>query len=398
MDEFIQRYKNPPQSVDALINSAKKQRMLDNQHVIESPLKTIMFCGRRGIFFRGRSDDHVIWSEFEERNLGNFIELLRFRAEYDHVLAQHLKCAPRNATYTSKTIQNEMIDVIGTVIRNEITKEARSSKFYSVIADEVTDTSNKEQLSLSLCYVTDENVKEMFLDFIEIERITGQALSDAILQWLEVNGLPVADMRGQCYDGASSMSGSKAGCQALIQKEAPKAIYVHCSSHKLNLAIVSACKISAFKNTESYIGEISRFFAFSAKRQRLLDRAIESIEISTRAKKLKDVCRTRWVQRIDSYIVFEELLPAVHTTLKAMVNSSAYPEFGTNWAWDSDTTTKTYGFLYQLESSTFLVCFQILLKILYFLREITVKLQMQAVDVLCAYDQINSVVISLQEI
>lgn len=44
--------------------------------------------------------------------------------------------------------------------------------------------------------------------FIEIERITGQALSDAILHWLEENGLQVADMRGQCYDGASSMSGS----------------------------------------------------------------------------------------------------------------------------------------------------------------------------------------------
>ena len=136
----------------------------------------------------------------------------------------------------------------------------------------------------------------MFLDFIEIERITGQALSDAILHWLEENGLQVADMRGQCYDGASSMPGSRPGCQALIQKEAPKAIYAHCSSHKLNLAIVSACMISAFKNTESYIGEISRFFAYSAKKQRLLDKAIECTEPSTRVKKLKDVCRTHWIQ------------------------------------------------------------------------------------------------------
>lgn len=231
-----------------------------------------------------------------------------------------------------------------------------------------------------------------------VTKSTGEGLSKAILHWLDINELPVADMRGQCYDGASSMAGSRAGCQALIQKECPKALYVHCSSHKLNLAIVSACKISAFKNTESYIGEISRFFAYSAKRQRLLDKAIESIESSTRAKKLKDVCRTRWVQRIDSYIVFEELLPAVHIALKAMVNSNAYPEFGTNWAWDGETTTKARGFLYQLESSTFLVCFQILLKILYYLREITVKLQMQAIDVLCAYDQIITVVTALQKI
>ena len=55
-----------------------------------------------------------------------------------------------------------MIDVIGTAIRNNITEEVKSSKYYSIIADEVTDCSNKEQLSLSLRYVTDENVREMF--------------------------------------------------------------------------------------------------------------------------------------------------------------------------------------------------------------------------------------------
>ena len=57
-----------------------------------------------------------------------------------------------------------------------------------------------------------------------------------------------------------SMCGSRAGCQALLQKEAPKALYIHCSSHKLNLVIVSV-EISFFKNTESYLGEISQYSA-----------------------------------------------------------------------------------------------------------------------------------------
>ena len=69
----------------------------------------IMFYGRQGIALRGHSDDHVSWTEFEKRNLGNFVELLKFRAEHDHVLAQHLERAQRNATYTSKndTEQND---------------------------------------------------------------------------------------------------------------------------------------------------------------------------------------------------------------------------------------------------------------------------------------------------
>lgn len=73
------------------------------------------------------------------------------------------------------------------------------------------------------------------------------------------------NMRGQCYDGASNMAGARSGYNAIIKEVAPLAIYHHCAAHRLNLAIISACKISSFKNTESYIGEISRFFQFSAK-------------------------------------------------------------------------------------------------------------------------------------
>ena len=61
------------------------------------------------------------------------------------------------------------------------------------------------------------------------------------------------------------MSGAKSGCKAIIQKEAPLAMYFHCAAHRLNLVIVSSCTISAFKNAESCIGEISRFFSHSAK-------------------------------------------------------------------------------------------------------------------------------------
>ena len=67
-------------------------------------------------------------------------------------------------------------------------------------------------------------------------------------------------MRGQCYDGASNMSGARSGVKAVIQAEAPKALYYHCATHRLNLSVVSACHIQAFKNVESYIGEIARFF------------------------------------------------------------------------------------------------------------------------------------------
>ena len=69
------------------------------------------------------------------------------------------------------------------------------------------------------------------------------------------------------------MAGVRSGCKAVVQAQSPKAIYIHCAAHRLNLAVVSACKIQAFQNTESCMGEMARFFRMSAKRQRLLEKS-----------------------------------------------------------------------------------------------------------------------------
>ena len=344
---------------------------------------------KTGLALRGHRDDKVDWQTAETSNEGNFVELVRFRAENDEVLANHLENAPRNAIYTSKTIQNELLNVIGDAVRDSIVQEVKSAQHYCVIADEVTDAANHEELSIVLRYLLNDKVMEVFVDFIEVERITGKILGDAILNWLRTYDISVTDMRGQCYDGASNMSGARSGVKAVILEAAPKVIYYHCASHRLNLAIVSACKLQPIKNCESCIGEIARFFSYSAKRQRLLDRAIDACEHTTGAKKLKDACRTRWVEKIDSYAVFKELLPAVHLCLEAIAQPHLHQELGTDWSWDGETITKANGFLYQLQSSSFLLSFQILLQVFQLLREITLKLQMKAIDVISAYQLVK---------
>ena len=56
--------------------------------------------------------------------LGNFQTLLNFRIESgDEILKEHFETAPKNATYSSKTIQNEMIFCFGKYIRQAIVDE-----------------------------------------------------------------------------------------------------------------------------------------------------------------------------------------------------------------------------------------------------------------------------------
>ena len=60
------------------------------------------------------------------------------------------------------------------------------------------------------------------------------------------------------------MSSSRVGVQARIRALAPRALYVHCNSHVLNLSIASSCQIQAIKNMIDTINAMKplSFFTF----------------------------------------------------------------------------------------------------------------------------------------
>ena len=90
----------------------------------------------------------------DSQNHGNFVALLNFRIDAgDSVLEQHLSTPACNATYTSNTIQNQIISILAAQVIQSIISRVKEAKWFSVIADEVTDVSNKEQLSIVLRYV-----------------------------------------------------------------------------------------------------------------------------------------------------------------------------------------------------------------------------------------------------
>ena len=100
---------------------------------------------------------------------------------------------------------------------------------------------------------------------------------------------------------------------------------------------------------------------------------------------------------MDSYIVFHEILPVVLMTLRAMVSLDNFQELGCNWNWDGETLTKANRFLFQLQSPLFLLSLKILLEVLTSLRGLTLKLQMEAIDVLYAYRKVRTIVTTLRD-
>ena len=125
------------------------------------------------------------------------------------------------------------------------------------------------------------------------------------------HGLDLEKLRGQAYDGAGNMAGSVNGTAALISAKYPLALYMHCASHCLNLAVMKSLQVTSDRNMMNAIDKVYVFFDTHPKRHVALERVIEENQLRSRVTKLKDLCRTRWVQRIDALQTFQSLHPSI---------------------------------------------------------------------------------------
>ena len=102
-----------------------------NRRILRVLVNVVLLFAKQNIAYRGHHEDSK-YVDDPNYNSGNYQEFLRFIAENgNEVLRLHFENAARNATYTSKNIQNELIEISAELLRNEIVKEITRAKFFS---------------------------------------------------------------------------------------------------------------------------------------------------------------------------------------------------------------------------------------------------------------------------
>ena len=402
-DLFLWNYSNPSERIDARLMSERDQQANENKHVLRQIiLLAVEFLAKQALPFRGHRDDKVDFS-IEDANRGNFIATLQLMAKGDSILNKHLLSGKRNARYTSKTIQNEVVHIYACKIRERLTKSVRENNLpFTIIADETIDhRCNTEILSVCLRFVyltspQDPHIKECLLSFIQLDRANAASISRNILEAISDPSVSLdpRQIRGQAYDGASVMSSELAGVQAKI-KEIIRALYTHCYSHCLNLAIAASCNVQEVRNLISLINESHLFLSNSPKRQRLFELTVKEFLPSSSHSKLPGLCKTRWVERHTCFEVFLEMYEALITFLDAILSPHDYPQLASsdgNWNWDSDTRVKAQGLKAALSSFQTIAVFLITKSVLDEVKSLASKLQKKDQDIHEAFRMVDAVI------
>lgn len=192
---------------------------MENRKKILPIIKTVLLCGRQGLALRGHFD-HGLESlqtkvnnsneDVKTLNEDNFRVLLKFRIDAgDCDLENHLNTASKNATYTSPRVQNEIISSCNNIILKNLVDQINNAECFALLADETMDVSTKKQLSICIryFYVGEKKIRGDFLQFVQVNDVSGKGLADIILESISSFGINPKFMIGQGYDGAAAMSG-----------------------------------------------------------------------------------------------------------------------------------------------------------------------------------------------
>ena len=239
---------------------------------------------------------------------GNFLGLVAMQARFDHVLKELIQIPARHTKYLSPKIQNELIQVISKLLRNQLLSKIQTCAFYSTIVDTTSDTTRSDQVSIVLRWVSIDGgsvtIQETFLSFVHTTVSTAEGLAELVSKWLVEHGLDLCKIRSQGYDGALVMSGKIGAVQKRLQDiistacgVTVRAPLVHCASHNLNLVInYAAAAVIKGVNLFGVISESFNFFGRSLNRWAEL----ALTEDGMKKLKLKKLCTTRWSSRIDA--------------------------------------------------------------------------------------------------
>ncbi|XP_068692643.1 zinc finger MYM-type protein 1-like [Montipora foliosa] len=195
-------------SIISIIDDGHRNYVKRNREFLCVIIECLFYTAQQNIAQRGHEEDRSNLGQRSDVNRGNFLELLHLRSKDIPWLEEKLNTQLQDhAQWTSPIIQNELLQIFADLIIELICKDVRESRWYGIIIDETSDISRDEQVSFCLSYLANGTKKEAFVGFHATKTTDGEALYKLVKEVMNDLQLELQNIVGECFDGASNMSG-----------------------------------------------------------------------------------------------------------------------------------------------------------------------------------------------
>ncbi|XP_008180186.1 zinc finger MYM-type protein 1-like [Acyrthosiphon pisum] len=344
-----------------------------HRYYVKSIFEIIIFLVVNELPLRGDFDLEM------HEDKGLFQSLFRYTLKKDTKLAECAKLIPQNATYLSPFIQNETINIMHNAVQNSVVEDLKNADvpWYTIMEDGTKDNNNRENIAIAIRYVKNGKPIESLLAIKNATNLNAAYFVQMTLDLLKSLNINTDYMLSQCYDGASVMSGTKGGVQALMQKKLNRTIpYVHCYNHQLHLVIVKAV---------SEVTEIGHFF----DQCRLIHKVFNTFKINTlyEGNNTVRLLEQRWSSHL-------KICEIIYNNYDDMINCLKKVH---GKSFDGNEVAQCAGLSLTMKKKTFRFALCLMLKCLRYIKPADKILQSRETGLTLAIPIIHSVINSLKQ-
>ncbi|XP_077461063.1 uncharacterized protein LOC144077306 [Stigmatopora argus] len=315
---------NPIEDSDRLAIEEHNRLTEENRYVLDRLITCVKLCGKCETGLDGHEDT---------LNASLFNCIFETMCEGDTRLQRHYHSQPFFKLALS-TIQDELLDCMYEVYREEVGKQLQQTQFVGVQVHEMTHVSLNARMAIILRYVVDNIPTERFLELVEVTDQSALGISEALQQVLGPLRL-TEKLVAQTYDGATMLSDGKISVQTLMSLRYPNAVFVHCYSHQLNATLQQACA-ARIRELKVFFSDLAGFAAFFM----LPTRTSALVQVS-----YNNIQRPRWNFQ-------SRTINAVWDSQDAILE--CLDSIRTQPGWDDVTISEAYGLSMHLKDPTFL--------------------------------------------
>ncbi|XP_039356038.1 zinc finger MYM-type protein 1-like [Mauremys reevesii] len=207
-----------------------------------------------------------------------------------------------------------MIDLMSRKVLDNILRQLGKAKYKPIIMDCTPDISHSEMMSLTVRFVDYKDGciqgKEHFICFWSVDS-PGKGLTALFMKILNENKIKLQGCHSQGYDNGANMKGRNSGAQAKILALIPRAFFIPCGCHFLNLVVSHVVSSSVF----GVLQRIYVLFSASTIRWKILTDNVTNLTI----KLLSD---TNWDSRIGSVMPVRYRVTEVYSALLELAQLS----------------------------------------------------------------------------
>lgn len=309
----------------------------------------------------------------------------------DEVLCRRFRGTAVNSEYLSPTHQNQLLDICENTVREEILMEIREGRFFSIVTGELVEFADGSQLPIFLRFVSQNILREEFLDFLLFEgdefAVVERLEAQLTVRW----GLSMEDCRGQAHKATGSVSIKMKAVAALLMEKYPLVLHMPCSSIALNIHLGHSLP---FPNVQNIMETLRRIRALTESPfiQDEIHKAISVYyEKSEKAEALIQNTTACWTEEHNVFDVLLEILPPLLISIETIQDN---PE----GKFTAKVMADAYAVLETLADFEMIVTIVILKNVLTFTRAFGRNLQGETHEVFCAANSLTAVLHSLNEV